>query len=139
MNRRKLSVPVSLMLAGVLAAASALAGQPKSEGGFHHGRHSAENHAARLAESLDLSDEQAAEVLIVLEAAEEERRGLHQRLMEQIEPELCAQREATHAEILAVLTPEQAAEFEEMIAEHRNRSWGQRPRGGFMDVDCDAG
>ena len=130
----------TLALAGVLLAGSAVAGHPEGKGPRHAGAHGPEKHLARLAESLDLSDEQSEEMLIVLQAAEEERRALLKRQMEEARPEVCAQRQATHDQILAILTSEQAEEFEAMMAEHEERSFGRGPRGNFMDFDCgDAG
>lgn len=139
MNLTKLTIPLGVVLTALLTAGAAVAGHPKSGEGPHYGRHSAEAHLARLADSLDLNDEQSAELLIVLQASEEERRALHRQIMQQIRPEVCAQREATHAEILSILTPQQAEEFQAMIAEHEQRTFGRGRRGGWSDVNCEAG
>lgn len=138
MNRKTAIFSLALALAGILMTATAMAEHPRPGMDDHHfGRHGAENHLARLAESLNLTDEQSAEVLTVLQAAEEERRALHKQVMDEIGPQLCAQRQATHDQILAILTPEQADQFEQMMDEHDSRSSGRGPRGGMMDYDCE--
>lgn len=137
MNQKIRLTPIALALSGMLIAGSAMAGEPKGDRSRHHGPGGAEKQLAHMDEELDLSDEQSAELLVVLQAAEAERQALHDRLWEQLKPEICAHMETTHAEIEAVLTPQQAEQFEEMIAERKDRFAGHGRRGGMSNLDCD--
>ena len=84
------------------------------------------------AEALDLSDEQSAQLLALLQSAETERQAIHEEVMEQYRPQLCALRNDTDAGILALLTAEQAESYEEMKENRRERR-GFGPGG----LDCD--
>ena len=138
MNQKLRIIPVAMALSGILAAGAVIAGgHPESDRKGHSGPPSAERQVARLEHALDLSDQQSAELLTILQAAEEERQAMHQRVMEQLRPEVCAQMQATHEEILDVLTPEQAEEFDQMMAERKDRFHDRSHRGGMPDFNCD--
>lgn len=124
-------------LAGLLLSTAAIAGNPGHERGKMHGKFGAEHQLARMRRALDLSDEQSQELLVILQAAEEERRATFERVMEEAKPEICAQRDATHSAILDVLTVDQAEEFEEVLAERRDRFHQDGRRGGMPDLSCD--
>lgn len=112
-------------------------GGPRWHDGSRHGPPGAEQHLARLDEALDLSDAQSAELLALLQAAEADRQVLHERIMSEYRPEICALMQDTEAGIVAVLTPEQAAAFEDLKANRRDRfaaHWGHGPAG----FDCDS-
>lgn len=119
------------------APANAHAGAPNWHDGSRHGPPGAEQHLARLDEALDLSDAQSAELLTLLQAVEADRQALHERIMAEYRPEICALMQDTEADIVAVLTPEQAVAFEELKANRRDRfagRWGH----GLAGFDCDA-
>lgn len=138
MNNRFFIYPTILALTTLMFAASAMAQPPRGNGPsgeWHHGPPGAEQQLARLDQALDLSDEQSAELLAVLQAADAERQALHERVMAQFRPEICALMLETDADVIAVLTPEQAETFLQMKEERRQRkdgSWGRR----LADLDC---
>lgn len=131
----------AVALAALLLSFAALAGPPDDSPRWHdgprHGPPGAEQHLARLDEALDLSDAQSAELLALLQTVEAERQALHERIMTEYRPEICALMQDTEAGIVAVLTPEQAALFEELKANRRDHfagRWGHGPVG----FDCDS-
>ena len=127
-------------LAALLLSGAAVAGPPDDSPRWHdkarHGPPGAEQHLARLDEALDLSDAQSAELLALLQTAEAERQALHERIMSEYRPEICALMQDTEAGIVAVLTPEQAATLEDLKANRRDRSTGRWGH-GFAGFDCD--
>jgi Spy/CpxP family protein refolding chaperone len=120
-----------------MMSTTVFAGHPKDEGGKRHGPMDAEHQLARLDKTLDLSDEQSAELLPVLQAAQAEREALHERFMAEFKPELCAHMQATHEEILTVLTADQATQFDELMAERKGRWSGRGGHDGMPALDCD--
>jgi Spy/CpxP family protein refolding chaperone len=139
MNNRFFIYPTILALTTLMFAASAMAEPPRGKGTggeWRHGPPGAEQQLARLDRALELNDEQSAELLVVLQAADAERRALHERVMAQYRPEVCALMLETDADIIAVLTPEQAEAFLLMKEERRH----QRKDGGWgrhmADFDC---
>jgi Spy/CpxP family protein refolding chaperone len=123
----------SILVSGLLLTAGAFAWNPDAPGDprERHGPPTAEHQLARLSEQLQLSDEQSAQMLQVLQAAEAERRQLHEQIMEQMGPELCATQRNTEENILAILTPEQMELFAQLNEERRTRQ--QNRRGGGLD------
>jgi Spy/CpxP family protein refolding chaperone len=119
MKRKNSILFTALFLTGLLSAGAALAERPA--GDWHHGPPDAVGQLARLDRALDLSDEQSTQLLEVLLASQAEREALHAQIMESLGPEICALRESTEAEILAILTPEQAAAFQQMTQERAGR------------------
>jgi len=148
MKQPRFTRPVILSLAALTFAASAMADPPRGhgpEGQWHHGPPGAEQQLSRLDQALDLSDEQSAELLAVLQAADAERQALHERVMAEFRPEFCALMQGTDADILAVLTPEQAATYQELKEERQQRRGGGPGSGmgsgmghGFGELDCTA-
>lgn len=137
MNRMKPVLLATLMLAGLLSAMAALAQAERADRYWHHGPPGAEGQLAHLDRALDLTDEQSLQLLEVLQVAEADRAALHERVMESIKPEICALKQSTEAEILAILTPEQAAAFEQMHQERAGRDEGRRAgRHGGRALDC---
>jgi Spy/CpxP family protein refolding chaperone len=137
MNLKLRTFPAALALCGLMAIGTATAAGPDSDHMGPHGHFDAEHQLARLNRALDLSDEQSAELLPILQAAEEERQAFHEQVMEQLKPEICAQMQATHDQILTVLTPDQADEFEAMLSERKGRFHDRARRGGMPDFNCD--
>jgi len=72
-----------------------------------------EERAQRLSEGLDLNEAQAAEVLDVLTAADAER----ETMRAQIRADICALAASVSEQVKAVLTEEQSAEFDKMMAQ----------------------
>lgn len=137
MNRMKPVLLAALMLAGLLSAMAALAQAERSDRYWHHGPPGAESQLAHLDRSLELTDEQSLQLLEVLQVAEAERAALHERVMDSLKPEICALKQNTEAEILAILTPEQAETFEQMHQERAGRHEGrQAGRHGRPALDC---
>ena len=138
MKNHLFSHPAVLSLSALLFAASAMAEPPRGNGPggeWHHGPPGAEQQLSRLDQALDLSDAQSAELLAVLQAADAERQALHGRVMADFRPEICALTQDTDADILAVLTPEQAENYRQMQEERRQRQGGGRGH-RFGDLDC---
>ena len=131
----------AIALTALIVSAAAFAAPPDKGSRWHdgsrHGPPGAEHQLAWLDEALDLSDAQSAELLALLQSAEAERQALHEQIMAEYRPELCALMQETEAGIVAVLTPEQVSAFEDLQANRRNRSdgrWGHGPAG----FDCNA-
>ncbi|MGD2129064.1 MAG: hypothetical protein PVJ17_07150 [Lysobacterales bacterium] len=125
----------SIIVSGLLLAASTYAWNPDRRGdpGERHGPPTAEQQLARLADQLQLTDEQSAQLLQVLQAAEADRQELRDRIMAQMGPELCAVQSSTEADILAILTPEQSEEFAQLQEERQARFQNRRGGGPFPD------
>lgn len=131
MKRKYPILFTALFLAGLLSAGTALAERPDRN--WQHGPPDAVGQLAHLDRALDLSDEQSKELLEILQASQAEREALHAQIMESLGPEICALRESTEAEILAILTPEQAELFQEMRQERNDR---RHARHGPPALDC---
>lgn len=86
-----------------------------------------ERFVADLARDLELSDEQRASILAILE----EQRPRVQELQEQARAQFTAAQQALFDAIAAELTPEQATRFQERTA--RQREGGRGGRGGGRD------
>jgi Spy/CpxP family protein refolding chaperone len=135
----KICTPTSfawLALAGLLMTADVLAKpQDRDWPSWRQGPPGAEQQLAHLDQALELTDEQAVRLLEVLQAAAAEREALHARAMEQMRPQICALIQGTEADILTVLTREQAVTFHELKADRRGRTAGRRGRGMALP-DC---
>jgi Spy/CpxP family protein refolding chaperone len=126
----------ALALLGIMTAGAAVA--QNGEGGreWRQGPPSVEDVLARMSDTLDLTDQQAVELLVVLQEHAEQRAALHEESMATIGPEICAQKAAAEEDILAILTPEQTEQFLEM-KEARKAKAGERNRGrGPRGPDC---
>lgn len=133
MKRNKLALFAAFTLAALFAAGAALAQAERLDRQWHHGPPGAVQQLAHLEQALDLTDDQALQLLEVLQAAEAEREALHTRAMESFQPEVCALRERTRTEIMAILSPEQAVALEELKQERAGRREGRR---GAPKLDC---
>ena len=102
MNKTLIAVALSLAIPAAVAAGMGNPGQ----GGPPRGPN-----LERMTETLGLSEEQRAEMEIVLQAQREERQAL---------------REETRTSIRAILTPEQQATMDEMRQARRARWDGHR-------------
>ncbi len=83
----------------------------KGKGGKHRG-----DPVERLADALDLTDDQAVELTVIME----ESRARHRAIQESVQAEHCAVRENTFAELASILTEEQMAQFEQMESKSKN-------------------
>jgi len=72
---------------------------------------------AKFKDRLSLSAEQAEAIGKILEDVDAQMKAIH----EQVAPAKAKVREQTRARILALLTPEQAAEYEKIIAREERR------------------
>lgn len=136
MKQKFLLTQITIALASFLMVSTATAENSEHHKSRHKGGPSAEKHLAHLDSALDLSDEQSAELLEVLQAAEDEREALHQAMMEQYRPEICALRDATEAEIAGILTPEQAAQFEDLQEGRKDRWQRRHEHRSLAALDC---
>ena len=138
MKNRIPKFPVLLATAALLTAGSALAGPPDHDGSWRMGPPGPEQRLARLAQGLDLSPEQSRQMLEVLQAAEADHQAVRTRFFEEAGPELCAIRQNTEADILALLTPEQALQFQARQQEERPGQRAQNRQGAGAALDCPA-
>jgi Spy/CpxP family protein refolding chaperone len=95
----------------------------------------AEQRLARMSEELGLDPDQSRQMLRLLQEAQADHEAVRARFYEEAGPELCAIRQNTEAEIMALLTPEQAEQFQLLKEENAlRRSLKQRGhRGAFPD------
>jgi Spy/CpxP family protein refolding chaperone len=133
-NRSRIAFAAALLL----VAASAVArqdGGPHGDRSGHRGPPDAEMRVAKMTQMLELTDEQSAQLLVVMQDLDVEREALHDRMLEQMKPELCDLQLRTESEINGILTPEQRVLLEEQKESRplRNRD---RSRGGMGRLDC---
>ena len=98
--------------------------------------HGPEARLAMLTERLDLSDQQAVDMLQLLQTAEASREARHQAYLDDNRAEICAEKAAFHEDILAILDEEQALEFEAMVEQHHERAQKRRGHRGEEPIDC---
>lgn len=127
-----------LAVASLLAAGGAFAQQQQPGGrDWHKGPPSVEEKLARLSDALDLSDQQSADMLAVLQELENQKIALRQRTMEIMGAEICAQRARGEEAILAILDAEQAELFLQMQLERQIRASSRtRSRQDHDAPDC---
>jgi Spy/CpxP family protein refolding chaperone len=136
MKIRTAKLPVSLATAALLVSAAAYAGPPDHDGSWRMGPPNAEQRLARMSQELDLDPVQSQQMLQLLQEADADHEAVRARFFEEAGPELCAIRQNTEAEILALLTPEQAEQFQLLKEENAlQRKLKQRGRHGAFP-DC---
>lgn len=138
MNTRISTPIIILAVASLLLAGSAFA-QKSGGKGMRDGRGgppSTEERLARIAERLDLSDEQSRQMLALMQDHEQERKVLMDAHMEEIAPDICKMREDHESDVLAILDDVQAEQFLESKEKFGNRAKGRR--GGNGGIDCSA-
>lgn len=140
MNTR-ITIPVTILAISCLLAAGSTFAQSEDGKGKRNGRGgppSVEERLARISERLDLSDEQAVEMLQLMQIQNRERKAFRDANMEEMAPEICAMQDDHEAAILEILDDEQEVEFIEMKDKFKNRAKGRR--GGRGDgpgrIDC---
>lgn len=136
MSKSRFALPPILLATGLLLFGSALAGPPDHDPAWRGGPPGPEQHLARLSGELGLNEEQSREMLRLLQDAHAEHDALRARMLEQFQPELCALRQNTQADILEILTPEQGELFLQLQDQKRSRDGNTRRRHGPAQ-DCD--
>jgi hypothetical protein len=127
----------SLLVAGSTFAQYQKAEKNWSEKEWHKGPPSVEQQLARLSDALDLSDEQSAEMLAILQEQEKTRQALQDRTMELMGAEICAHKAQSEEEILSILDAEQTELFLQMREERQFRANDKtRSRKGRDPLDC---
>lgn len=134
MKTRTAFFPAIVATAALLATGAVMAdpyGQNENgPGGFRHGGPpSAERQLAWLHEQLDLTEDQSVELLPLLQSRQAAQEELRARVLEEMRPEMCAQKQATDADILEVLTPEQAERYLQLQEQRRSTTGDRRGRG----------
>lgn len=137
MNREKPVIITAVVSALMLTAGVVLAQSERFDRQWHQGPPGAAQKLAHLDRALDLSDEQALQLLDVLQAAEAEREALHAQAMDAFQPEICALRQTTEVEIRAILTADQIATLEQLQQERPGRREGRRDPPGLNCADED--
>jgi len=141
MKTRTAFFPAIVATAALFAAGTVMAdpfGQNEyGPGGFRHGGPpSAERQLAWLHEQLDLTEEQSVELLPLLQARQAKQEELRARILDEMRPEMCALKQAADADILEVLTPEQADRFLQLQDQRRGTTGDRRGRGPGP-INCD--
>jgi len=101
-------------------------------------RPSLEQRIEKLSERLDLTQEQSAQMLEIMQSAETERKALRDLHEEAARQDFCLLRNNLLSEAGEVLTADQSAEFAEILdrlARHRSDRRGHGRRGG-PELDC---
>jgi Spy/CpxP family protein refolding chaperone len=137
MMKRIPKISLILATASLLTAGGALAGPPDHDGSWRMGPPGPEQRLARLAQNLDLSPEQSQQMLQLLQDAEADHQAVRARFFEEAGPELCAIRQNTEADILDLLTPEQAQLFQLRKEQTEGRRSQQRHGPGPV-LECQA-
>jgi len=129
-----------LAVASLFVAGSAFAQQQHQQPGgrdWQKGPPSVEEKLARISDALDLSAEQSAEMLAVLQEQESNRQALHERTMEIMGAEICAQKAQAEQAILAILDADQAELFLQMQEDRQIRANSRTRSGKRHDgLDC---
>jgi len=129
MRNRLSSTIVLLALAGLIASGNATAQNPPPDRDrdWHKGPPRVEERLARISAALDLSDEQSAQMLGILQEQEQKRAALQEQTMALLGPEICAQRAEAEEAVLSILDEEQADRYFELKQQREERA-GQRER-----------
>jgi Spy/CpxP family protein refolding chaperone len=96
------------------ASAAAQAGPWHDPGRWE--RPTVEERVAHLKEKLNLNEEQEAEVLDVLTAADAEREAMRKKHEQAIRADICSLAASVSEQLKAVLTAEQSTDLDEMMA-----------------------
>lgn len=142
--KRRFTQPLMALLgvtAALLMVASTATAQqergPRGDREGHRGPPDAETRVAKMTRMLDLSDEQSAQLLVIMQDVDQERQILHDKTMELMAPEICDLQLRTESEIAGILTEEQWALMEEKKAARAEKG-KRRGHRGMDDLDCSA-
>ena len=136
MNALSIKTLFIITAATLLFASAAAAQNSQGDRRAHHGAADAEARVAHMTQLLDLSDDQSAELLEILQAVDQERMALHEQAFQAVEPEICALQLHVAEEIRTILTEDQLAVIEARKSERENDRFGKSWRG--MHLDCSA-
>jgi len=131
---------IGCLFATLMISASTLALAGGGHGRGHWGPPPVEQRVERLTEELGLSPEQAAQVTEIFTASDAEREATRARHEAQIRAEACALMAAVSAQLDEVLTAEQSAELDELMAQRAERFEdhdGWRGKGRHGPPDCE--
>jgi Spy/CpxP family protein refolding chaperone len=113
---------VGLFLLGILIGALGMhlyqaIGPPRfpPPGGHDAGRPGAQRGVRHFIEQLDLTDEQAREIRMILDESRRQAREMHEEML----PRVHALMEQTHRKVAEILTPEQREQLESMTHQRR--------------------
>mgnify|MGYP001812420880 FL=1 len=128
----------AMVLAVLFLLTSGAVAAQNTEGGreWKQGPPSVEDMLARMSEALELSDEQAVEMLVVLQQHAAEKAAMHEQTMALMGPEICAQRASAEEDILAILTPEQTEQFLQIREDRKARAEERNSGRGRNRHDC---
>ena len=137
MNTRLSKTIMILAVVSLLTAGSALAQRQNGDRDWQKGPPSVEEKLARISAALGLDDQQSVDMLVVLQEQEQYKAALHEQTMALMGPEICAQKAASEAAVLAILTAEQTELYlqikEERKAQAEHKGHGRKGRSG---LDC---
>jgi hypothetical protein len=136
MNTRLNKSFLTLVALGLLITGPALAQDRDRDRDGRRGPPSAETMLAQLSDHLNLSNEQSVDMLVVLQEQAAERAALHEQTMQLLGPEICAQKASDEAEILEILTANQAEQFLQMQEERQARAAERNRSRGGNRPDC---
>ena len=136
MKSRLLSSITILAVSGLLLSSHALAHKNHGNRDVFTGPPSAEEKLARISEALDLSNEQAVQMLVVFQDKESKSRALHEETLLLMGPEICALRSETEEDILSILTPEQAELFLQQKVDRQSAAGEKRKGKSKGHIDC---
>ena len=151
MNTRFSKSILVLAIVSMLGTGAALAGNVNGNGdgsgdGNPGGKFSTEgdfngspaNRMARISERLDLDPDQEKALLDMFYLHEQERADMRAEIMGMYGETICAQRQDHQQDFLKILTGEQLAEHEAMMAEREARRANNRKGRGEGGFDCSA-
>jgi len=139
MKTRLSTAITALAIASLLAAGSAFADNQQRDRDWQKGPPSAEQKLARISDALNLSDEQSAQMLRILQQQELTKRARHDEIMALMGPEICAQRAEAEDAILSILDEEQTALYLETRQQRQERGYRHNRQGRARDPqDCTA-
>lgn len=135
-TRIRWAIPIAALLLAASAVAYGPDGRNGPRGDFR-GPPDAETQLARMTQMLDLTDEQSARLLVVLQEAEAEREILHEQVMEQMKPQFCELQLSTESQVAEILTEEQLAQLDE-LRDRRSERRHEGNRHARDRLDCSA-
>ncbi len=135
-----MKIILSSLLFCLLIAANAAAQAGPYGGGGHWEPPTAEDRVEHLSQDLDLNEEQAAKLLDVFTASDAERDALRKEHEELMRQDMCAFHDKMTGQIKSVLTAEQSAKFDELMARreaHREGHHGRHGKDRWSPGDCE--
>lgn len=132
MHTRLAKTITIVAIVSLLSTGSALAQMHKGHRDWAKGPPTAEEKLARISDALDLDSKQSAAMLVVLQQQEESMAAVHERIKQQMGPEMCAQKAASEKAILEILTDTQTERYLQMREDRKESRSGRH----MLDLDC---